>query len=179
MKMRKCIKGLVYGILIVCILTGGLFLSYRRPFRDLVETYSNQYGLDSNLVYAVMKAESGYDPMAISKSGAKGLMQIMNKTGTWGAEECAISDYANDRLFEPSINIQIGTWYLARLMKQYEGNLQLVLAAYNAGTGNVAKWRNNTLYSSDGNVLHTIPFKETQKYIQKVSFYYKVYNLLY
>ena len=89
--MRKCIKGLVYGILIVCILTGGLFLSYRRPFRDLVETYSNQYGLDSNLVYAVMKAESGYDPMAISKSGAKGLMQIMNKTGTWGAEECADS----------------------------------------------------------------------------------------
>ncbi len=48
--MRKCIKGLVYGILIVCILTGGLFLSYRRPFRDLVETYSNQYGLDATLL---------------------------------------------------------------------------------------------------------------------------------
>ena len=179
MKMRKCIKGLVYGMLIICIFIGGLLLSFRRPFRDLVETYSNQYGVDSHLIYAVMKAESGYDPMAISRSGAKGLMQIMNKTGTWGAEECNISNYTNERLFEPDINIQIGTWYLARLIKQYEGNLQLVLAAYNAGTGNVAKWRSNTLYSSDGNVLHTIPFKETQKYIQKVSFFYKVYNVLY
>ena len=179
MKVRKCIKGLVYSILIICILAGSLFLSYRRPFRELVEVFSKEYNIDSNLIYAVMKAESGYDPLAISKSGAKGLMQIMNKTGTWGAEECAIPNYSNEKLFEPSINIQIGTWYLARLMKQYEGNLQLVLAAYNAGTGNVAKWRNNTLYSSDGNVLHTIPFKETHKYIQKVSFYYKVYDLLY
>ena len=177
--MRKCIKGVVYSLLIICILIGGLFLSYRRPYKDIVQSYSEQYGIDANLVYAVIKTESGYDPLAISKSGAKGLMQIMNRTGTWGAEECDISDYANERLFEPSINIQIGTWYLARLFKQYEGNLQLVLAAYNAGTGNVAKWRSNTLYSSDGDVLHTIPFKETQKYIQKVNFHYEVYNLLY
>lgn len=177
--MRKCIRGLVYSVLILCVLVGSLFIIYRRPYEELVKSYSQQYDVDEALVYAVMKAESGFDPMAISKSGAKGLMQIMNKTGSWGAEVCKIPDYSNDRLFEPGINIQIGTWYLAKLTKQYEGNLQLILAAYNAGTGNVAKWRSNTLYSSDGNALHTIPFKETHKYIQKVNFYYTIYRMLY
>ncbi|MEG0580487.1 MAG: lytic transglycosylase domain-containing protein, partial [Niameybacter sp.] len=149
------------------------------PYLNIVETYSDQYDLDPLFVYSVMKTESGYDPMAISRSGAKGLMQIMDKTGTWGAEECDILNYSNDKLFQPEVNIYIGCWYLARLMKQYEGDHQLVLAAYNAGTGNIAKWRANTLYSSDGNTLHTIPFKETEKYIQKVSFHYAVYRMLY
>lgn len=177
--MRKCIRGLVYGVLILGVLIGSLFVMYRRPYHEVVRTYSDQYGVDELLIYAVMKTESGHDPMAISKSGAKGLMQIMNRTGNWGAEVCKILDYSSDRLFEPDINIQIGTWYLAKLMKQYNGNLQLVLAAYNAGTGNVAKWRSNTLYSSDGYTLHTIPFKETQKYIQRVNLHYTIYRMLY
>nr|WP_053986351.1 lytic transglycosylase domain-containing protein [Holtiella tumoricola] len=163
----------------VCILCISPFVLYRRPYKEVVDTYSTRYGVDPLFVYSVMKAESGFEPKALSRSGAKGLMQIMNKTGSWGATECEIPYYSNDKLFDPEINIQIGCWYLAKLMNQYEGDQNLVLAAYNAGSGNVAKWRENTLYSKDGRVLHTIPFKETDRYVKKVSFHYAIYKLLY
>ncbi|MEF9959673.1 MAG: transglycosylase SLT domain-containing protein [Niameybacter sp.] len=179
MKVRRYLKVLICGLLVICIGVATPFVLLRRPYREWVESYSETYGVDSLLVYAVMKAESDYDPKALSRSGAKGLMQIMNKTGSWGATECEIPNYSSDQLFDPEINIQIGCWYLAKLMNQYEGDQNLALAAYNAGSGNVAKWRANTLYSKDGRVLHTIPFKETDKYVQKVSFYYTLYRLLY
>lgn len=179
MKVRRYLRVFICVVLLGCLSIGGLFFIYPKPYLEEVEKYSTLYGVDPLLVYSVMKAESGYDPNAISRSGAKGLMQIMNQTGSWGAKECNISSYSNEKLFEPSINIQIGSWYLAKLINQYEGNLDLVLTAYNAGTGNVAKWRTSTQYSEDGRTLHTIPFKETRSYVKKVSFHYALYRLLY
>lgn len=179
MKVKSVLKFIV-GVLIAVVLgIGGLYTIYARPYKEIVYTKSNKYGVDPLLIYAIMRAESKFDSQAISPSGAKGLMQIMNKTGTWGAEVCGISNFAPDQLFNPEINIEIGTWYIAKLIGQYEGEIDTALAAYNAGSGNVAKWKANTAYSYDGKTIHKIPFKETDNYIKRVNFNYWVYKLLY
>lgn len=179
MKGKRVLKFIVGLLVVVGIGISSLYMIYARPYKDIVYVKSSKYGVDPLLIYSIMKAESKFDSQAISPSGAKGLMQIMNKTGTWGAEVCGISNFAPDQLFNPEINIEIGTWYIAKLLSQYEGNIDTALAAYNAGSGNVAKWKANTAYSLDGKTIHRIPFKETDNYIKRVNFNYWVYKLLY
>ncbi len=84
-----------------------------------------------------------------------------------GSEELGIDSYSNEMLFDPEINIQIGTWYLNKLNIEFENNLDLVLVAYNGGSGNVQKWRLDKRYSTDGINLDKIPFKETEEYLKK------------
>ena len=75
--------------------------------------------------------ESSYDKTAISNKEARGLMQISPTTGQWAAEDLSIEDFSLDLLFEPEINIMIGTWYLNMLSDEFDHNIQLILAAYN------------------------------------------------
>lgn len=154
-------------------------MSYPRYYKALVLKYARYYEVDPAIIHAMMKVESKCNSNAISYSGAKGLMQIMDRTGKWGAEQVGIEHYDNDMLFIPEVNIQIGCWYISKLLKQYEGDIDIALAAYNAGSGNVAQWRNNPKYSLDGKTLHTIPFKETKDYVVKVKRSYKIYRFLY
>ena len=101
-----------------------------------------------------------YDTYAVSNKEAKGLMQISPQTGKWASEVLSIEGYSEDDLFDPEINIRIGTWYLSVLLKEFNNNIDLVLAAYNAGSGNVNKWLNNREYSLDGNSLSRIPLRK-------------------
>lgn len=173
------IKKMSVGLGLLTLFILGTYRLYPREYKVLVVQYANQYQVDPLLIYAMMKVESKYNPEAISRSGAKGLMQIMDKTGAWGAQEVKIQEYTHDSLFKPEANIQIGCWYVAKLIKQYEGNLNVALAAYNAGSGNVHKWRNDPKYSLDGKTLYNIPFRETSSYVKKVRWHYKVYQFLY
>ncbi|MCQ4727299.1 lytic transglycosylase domain-containing protein [Anaerotignum faecicola] len=150
-----------------------------RKYGELVEKYSAEYDLDENLVYAVIFVESNFDESAVSVKDAKGLMQITDRTGTWGAEEIGIEGFSPEMLFEPEINIHIGCWYLNVLSKQYDFEIETALAAYNAGSGNVSGWLEDGEYSSDLRTLHTIPFEETQKYVMKVTAIKKVYDYIY
>jgi soluble lytic murein transglycosylase len=152
---------------------------YPQRYKEIVYEYAKRYDVDPFLVYAIMKVESKYDTLAISRSGAKGLMQIMDKTGAWGASQVSIKDYTHDVLFKPEVNVQIGCWYISKLIRQYEGNMSMALAAYNAGTGNIAKWCHDPKYSLDGKTLYEIPFKETRAYVQKVKWHYTMYKVLY
>ncbi len=113
----------------------------------LVEKYAAQNGLEPSLVRAVIKTESDGNPRCVSRAGAMGLMQLMPDN----VKEAGISDP-----FDPEQNIAAGTKQLAGLMAQYHGNLDLALAGYNAGPGNVRKY---------GGVP---PFTETQNYIRRV-----------
>lgn len=113
----------------------------------LIRTYADKRGLPPALVRAVIHTESGGDPRAISPAGAQGLMQLMPAN----VKEAGIRDP-----FDPEQNIAAGTEQLAGLMKRYGGDLDMALAGYNAGPGNVQKW---------GGVP---PFGETQHYIRKV-----------
>src|SRR5699024_5585468 len=112
------------------------------------------------LIASIINVESRYDKLAVSHKEAKGLMQISPQTGQWASEVLEIKNYSEQDLFEPDLNIQIGTWYINRLLDEFNGNMDLVLAAYNAGSGNVSKWISDEEYCSDGINLDKIPFKE-------------------
>jgi soluble lytic murein transglycosylase-like protein len=116
-------------------------------YASLIQTYADKHGLAPALVKAVIQTESGGNPHAVSPAGAMGLMQLMPSN----VQEAGISDP-----FDPEQNIAAGTEQLSGLMKQYGGNLDLTLAGYNAGPGNVRKY---------GGIP---PFSETQNYIRKV-----------
>jgi len=154
-------------------------MAYPTKYKETVELYSTRFDVDSNLVYAVIKAESGFSENAVSKKNALGLMQITKTTGAWGASELKIDNYSHEYLFNPDTNIMIGCWYLSTLMKEFNNDLQLTLTAYNAGSGNVSQWLEDKRYSQDGGNLIDIPFNETQKYVKKVNEYYEVYKRLY
>lgn len=137
--------------------------------------YSKEYGIDDSLVYSVIKVESKFNKKAVSKRNAKGLMQISEITQNWAQEELGLE---NIDIFDPETNIKIGCWYLNKLFKEFN-DLDLVITAYNGGSGNVSKWLKNDAYSIDGNKLHEIPFEETKNYLEKVKENYRVYKALY
>ncbi|WP_353654950.1 lytic transglycosylase domain-containing protein [Clostridium sp. CCUG 7971] len=150
-------------------------LIYPKKYSEYVEEYAKEFSLDENLVYSVIKAESKFKQDAVSHKGAKGLMQISDITRDWAKEELELGEID---IFDPAVNIRVGCWYINKLYKEF-GKLDLVIAAYNGGSGNVKKWLRNNEYSKDGQKLHSIPFKETSNYVEKVSKNYEKYNKIY
>ncbi len=126
-----------------------------RRLHPLIERAANRYEIDPALIKAIVLAESSYDSMAISKRGARGLMQLMPST----AEALGVEDS-----FNPEHNINGGVKYFKRLLNRYDGNIELALAAYNAGSGNVRKYNGIP------------PYKATRIYIAKVIGYYQYYK---
>jgi len=174
--------------MVIVILLSGLilvaayiyfFINYPLGHQNLIKKYSEKYGVDPYLVAAIINVESRYDENAVSRKEARGLMQISPVTGYWAAKELGIEDFNLDMLYDPEINIMIGTWYLDVLSQEFGGNLQLILAAYNAGSGNVHNWLNDKRYSKDGKSLSQIPFQETREYVDRVQDNIKIYQTLY
>ena len=174
----------IFIILIAIVITylSGMFIikSYIFPYKysEYIVKYSEYYDIDPLLVLSVIKAESNFDENAVSIRDAKGLMQIMDNTGAWAAEEIGINYFLPNMLFDPELNIKIGSWYLANLESEFT-DLDLILAAYNGGSGNVNKWLEDERYSKDGKNLDYIPFKETKKYVDTVKTNYSIYKYLY
>lgn len=163
---------------IILILDNAAMMIYPAKYKDIVLKYSKEYEIDPSLVFSMIKVESNFKPEAVSPKNARGLMQITEKTGNWGAKELEIADYGSEMLFNPETNIRIGCWYLSTLYSEFN-ETDLVLAAYNGGSGNVAQWLNDNRLSSSGTILDRIPFKETQLYLKKVKNNYKIYKKLY
>ena len=139
-------------------------------YGDLVLSYSASQGLDPALVAAVILSESSFDPMAESRVGARGLMQLMEDTAAWIAHKLKEDgpSYTFDLLYDPEVNIRYGTWYLGYLSRRYDGDATKVICAYHAGQGNVDAWLRNPDYSRDGVTLDTIPTSDTAKYCSRV-----------
>lgn len=117
------------------------------PYAGLIRAAANQNGVDENLVQKMIAAESNFNPRAVSRKRARGLMQLMPQT----AARLSVRD-----VFDPAQNINAGTKYLRELLDKYKGDLKLALAAYNAGPEMVAKY---------GGIP---PFAETQDYVRKI-----------
>ena len=152
---------------------------YPVDYKSTVEEFSDMYDVSEDLVYAVIKAESNFDEEAVSKKGAVGLMQITEDTGRWAAEKRGKEEFSKELLYDPVINVWIGCFYLSYLSDLYDGNIENVLAAYNAGPANVDKWLNDKSYSNDGKELFKIPFRETSNYVKTVKLNVKIYDFLY
>ncbi|MEW9095157.1 MAG: lytic transglycosylase domain-containing protein [Clostridiaceae bacterium] len=181
-QLKKLIKiTIVILIVVVAIkqVPNAMKKLYPLKYSDIVYKYSKEYDIDPYLVFSVIKAESNFNPNAVSHKDAYGLMQVTSTTGEWIAEQMKIEDFTLNKLFEPEYNIHMGCWYIDNLRKEFGDNMDVVLAAYNAGRGNVQKWLNDTEHSKDGENLHYIPFKETDKYVKKVKVNYKIYKFLY
>lgn len=177
-RLQFIILFIVILITIVFVLDNAAMLLYPAKYRNLVQQYSNEYNVDPYLVLAIIKVESNFKPNAVSHKDARGLMQISEKTGNWGADKLGISEYMNEKLFDPEINIYIGCWYLSVLYGEF-GDTDLVLAAYNGGSGNVTQWLKDRSLSASGKSLDRIPFKETDQYLKKVKNSYRIYKKLY
>ncbi|WP_373898957.1 lytic transglycosylase domain-containing protein [Haloimpatiens sp. FM7315] len=167
---------LAVGILNIEKIAKGI---YPYKYNSYIEMYSDKYKVDPYLVLAIIKAESNFDENAKSHRNAIGLMQLTPETAEWISIKLKMKDFSEDILYKPEINISMGSWYVNDLKKEFKNNLDLMLAAYNAGRGNVGKWLKDSNYSDDGKKLKYIPFKETDKYVKKVKVNYNIYKSLY
>lgn len=154
-----------------------LKMVYPVKYSELVEKYSAEYGIDKNLLYAVICTESSFNPDAVSDADAEGLTQITPETFEWlktktGEEEFDLS------LFNPETSIKYGAFFLSYLLDEFE-NRDAALAAYHAGRGRVNQWLEDKSYSADGKTLSKIPVSETAHYIKKVNKAFNAYNKLY
>ncbi|MEG0874110.1 MAG: lytic transglycosylase domain-containing protein [Clostridiales bacterium] len=152
--------------------------AYPRPHSYTVATYCNEYTVDSNLVYAIMKQESNFEPTAVSQKGALGLMQLMPETAQWCAGKIGI-EYKEDKLDKPSYNLKISIWYISYLNSIFKNDTTKVIAAYNGGYGNVLSWVKDGVWDGTLADAHSIPFGETAHYVQAVSDNLKNYQKIY
>lgn len=181
-------KILVCGLIILILIVFLIVLKnkiqrifYPKLHEEFVSMYSDEYGVDENLVFAVIKAESNFQEDAVSHKDALGLMQIMKETAEDVARKYNIEiDFNNSEreILNVQNNIKIGTKYLAVLLEKYK-NIEVAVAAYNAGIGTVDNWIEKEIIKSDGSDIENIPYKETNNYVRKILRNYKIYQDLY
>jgi soluble lytic murein transglycosylase len=142
---------------------------YPLRYQAIVASHARHYHLDAALLAAVIYQESKFDPRALSRSGAVGLMQLLPSTALGIARRTGGTAFRVGDLYDPEINVRYGAWYLRHLLDKY-GREDLALAAYNAGQTNVDRW----LASGGG-----IRFAETRAYVQRVEELKDVYRRAY
>ncbi|MFQ5848498.1 MAG: tetratricopeptide repeat protein [Candidatus Methylomirabilales bacterium] len=151
---------------------------YPRGFWPWIDQYVKETRLDPYLVTALIREESTFDPTALSRAGARGLMQLLPATAARVAAETD-SPTPTD-LDTPGVNIALGTRYLARMRGEFDGDLFLTIAAYNAGPRAVRRWLNDSHPIRDPETfVEEIPYPETRRYVKRVLGSYDRYRTLY
>lgn len=153
-------------------------MELRFPVNFLTEVSSNAYrhNLDPAVIFGLIRQESVFDRYAESPVGARGLMQIMPKTGQQIARELRENWQSEASLFDPNINVKYGSFYYRQLLDRFNGHFALATAAYNAGPKRVGQWLPNGETVPADIWIETIPFKETRKYVSSVLSYIMIYQ---
>lgn len=177
---------IILSILIAAALAGCLWMkidnvilekTHPLKYTEYVEKYSAQYSVPKEIIYGVIKTESGYDSDVVSKKGAIGLMQITPETFEWLCSKEPCDDTNPQLLYNPEINIHYGTYFLSLLYTEF-GTWENAFAAYNAGRGKVTEWLSQEEHSSNGRLVD-IPYPETAEYVEKVIDATENYSKLY
>lgn len=181
---KKLSKAVIIVIITAIILTTIIILrktilkiTYPQKYSEYVEKYAKEFEVDKELIYAMIKAESNFKEEAISNKDALGLMQILESTAYEVARELK-KEITKEEILDPETNICLGTKYISNLIAKYK-NIEVAVAAYNAGIGNVDNWIEKGTIQKDGSNIENIPFKETNNYVRKILRDYEIYKKLY
>ncbi len=161
-------------------------LGFPTEFLEIIQKESKKYELDPHLIISVIKQESAFELEAVSRSGALGLMQMIPPTAREVAQDLSFTKLSlPDDLFDPHVNIQFGTYYLSKVLKQFKGHIPLALAAYNAGPTRLKRWLKARDLNPEKNStpvneiwIDELPWGETQFYIKAILRNYFIYKLL-
>ena len=164
-------------------------LIYPIKYKDHIRTSAAAEQVDPLLIAAIIRVESNYKPDKVSKKGAVGLMQVMPDTANWIAGKSGYDVPLDNRLFEPDLNIKIGSMYVRTLLDTFTSytddgasrfdRMAVVAASYNAGPGSVSSWLSNGTWTGSYNDISMIPFGETRHFVERIVYYYKKYERYY
>jgi soluble lytic murein transglycosylase len=135
-------------------------------------------GVDPALIYSVMREESGYRPTALSVAGARGLLQLMPDTAARVARQAGLPEPSPESLFEPRVNLDLGSRYLAQLLTRFDGRISAAVASYNAGPEAVSRWVEGSTLADD-EWVEAIPYDQTRAYTKRVLRSLNAYRMLY
>jgi soluble lytic murein transglycosylase len=156
-----------------------LRILYPFPYRTLITEEARGRGLDPFIAAALIRQESMFEARITSQVGARGLMQIMPATGRALAEAAGVEPWDAELLYQPEINVHLGTRYIARHMDAYDGSLPAVFSAYNAGWHRVEAWSHFPEFGNDELFTERIPFAETRGYVRILTRNHALYRGLY
>ena len=152
---------------------------FPRPYWSDLKRFSLSNGLDPYLVASLVRQESEFNPLAVSRANAVGLMQLLPKTGKTVAHQESLKHYNPTQLFTPAVNLQLGTRYFRGMVDKFGGSFEHALAAYNAGSDRVEEWMGQGPYRDSPEFVESIPFTETREYVQAILRNAAVYKQLY
>lgn len=152
---------------------------YPKHYEEYVKKYSEEYKIDENFIFAVIKTESNFNEKAESEVGARGLMQIMEDAYDWADMKIGDSyDISYDDMFKPEYNIEYGCFMLGYYFDKYN-SYELTAAAYHSGMGKVDEWISQGVIDTENLEIDDIPASKTKHYIKKVMKAFDAYENLY
>ena len=151
---------------------------FPKPFWGDLKKYSSSNALDPYLVASLIRQESAFNPNAVSRANAVGLMQLLPKVGKTVARQEKLKRFTAQQLFTPAVNMQLGTRYFRAMVDKFE-SFEYALAAYNAGSDRVQDWMGQGKYRDPQEFVESIPFTETREYVQNIIRNANVYRELY
>lgn len=151
---------------------------FPKPYWTDLKKFSSQNALDPYLVASLIRQESEFNPAAVSRANAVGLMQLLPKVGSTVAREEKLKHFSSSQLFTPEVNLQLGTRYFREMVDKF-GAFEYALAAYNAGSNRVDDWQGQGKYRDPQEFVESIPFTETREYVQAILRNANVYRQLY
>jgi soluble lytic murein transglycosylase len=152
---------------------------FPKPYWSDLKRYSTFNGLDPYLVASLIRQESEFNPNAVSRANAVGLMQLLPKTGKLVAKQAKLRRYNPSQLYTPAVNLELGTRYFRGMVDKFGGSFEYALAAYNAGSERVEEWLGQGKYRDPQEFVESIPFTETREYVQAILRNANVYKQLY
>ncbi len=149
--------------------------SFPKDFVELVEKYSQEFNIDENYVYAVIKVESNFDPNAKSDAGAIGLMQIIEDSFMWVSKKLDVSDLSFEDMYTPEHSIRYGCYMLSYLYDRYD-SYELASAAYHAGMTTVDNWLSSGIVDGENPDVEAFQGDNTRYYVKKIMRAYDNYS---
>lgn len=187
--LYKLIQRGLAVLLILAVIGAALFAvfqdkinrwEYPIEYAEYVTYYADKYELDPLMLYAFIRTESNFDPMADSDAGARGLMQITEVTFDWIKSKIApTEDLTFEDLYDPETNIRFGSYFVSYCLLRYQDDLATAAAAYHSGWGTVDDLLAQEQYSADGKTLDHYPYPQMRLYVKKITSSYQHYQEIY